>query len=158
MSVMIKTSLAVARRSAFQYGRLMSTTRALAPFLARIQSSTVSQNRRPVIVHSPGTNDLRGNLKPTIFRGAIQSRGIIAETTTAALIASAKAHGAGLATIGLAGAGAGIGSVFAALIQGVARNPALKGQLFSYAIFGFAMAEATGLFALMMAFLILYGY
>jgi F-type H+-transporting ATPase subunit c len=36
------------------------------------------------------------------------------------------------------------------------RNPSLRGQLFSYAILGFAFAEATGLFALMMAFLLLY--
>ena len=49
-----------------------------------------------------------------------------------------------------------IGVVFGALILGVARNPSLKGQLFSYAILGFAFSEATGLFALMMAFLLLY--
>ena len=52
--------------------------------------------------------------------------------------------------------GVGIGVVFGALILGVARNPSLRGQLFSYAILGFAFAEATGLFALMMAFLLLY--
>ena len=60
----------------------------------------------------------------------------------------------GFATTGLTGAG--IGVVFGALIIGVSRNPSLKGQLFSYAILGFAFAEATGLFALMMAFLLLY--
>ena len=54
------------------------------------------------------------------------------------------------------GAGVGIGVVFGALILGVARNPSLRGQLFAYAILGFAFAEATGLFALMMAFLLLY--
>jgi len=32
------------------------------------------------------------------------------------------------------------------------------GQLFSYAVLGFAFAEATGLFALMVAFLLLYAY
>jgi F-type H+-transporting ATPase subunit c len=31
-----------------------------------------------------------------------------------------------------------IGVVFGVLILGVARNPALRGQLFSYAILGFA--------------------
>ena len=67
-----------------------------------------------------------------------------------------KIIGAGLATIGLAGAGVGIGIVFGALILGVARNPSLRGQLFSYAILGFAFSEATGLFALMVAFLLLY--
>ena len=69
---------------------------------------------------------------------------------------AAKIIGTGLATTGLIGAGVGIGVVFGALILGVARNPSLRGQLFSYAILGFAFNEATGLFALMMAFLLLY--
>lgn len=67
-----------------------------------------------------------------------------------------KIIGTGLATTGLIGAGVGIGIVFGALILGVARNPSLSGQLFSYAILGFAFSEATGLFSLMMAFLLLY--
>ncbi|SPQ20757.1 bbd0af45-311b-455c-bff6-d9e717188223 [Thermothielavioides terrestris] len=68
----------------------------------------------------------------------------------------AKIIATGFATTGLIGAGVGIGIVFGALILGVARNPTLSGQLFSYAILGFAFSEATGLFALMMAFLLLY--
>ena|SRR5208282_345360 len=72
------------------------------------------------------------------------------------MIQAAKIIGTGLATTGLIGAGVGIGVVFGALILGVARNPSLRGQLFAYAILGFAFAEATGLFALMMAFLLLY--
>ena len=72
------------------------------------------------------------------------------------MIQAAKIIGTGMATTGLIGAGVGIGVVFGALILGVARNPSLRGQLFSYAILGFAFAEATGLFALMMAFLLLY--
>lgn len=71
-------------------------------------------------------------------------------------MAAAKYIGAGLAAIGLAGAGVGIGSVFSALIAGVARNQSARGQMFTYAILGFALAEATGLFALMISFLILY--
>jgi len=63
-------------------------------------------------------------------------------------LASAKLIGAGLASIGLAGVGAGVGIVFAALINAYGRNPALKQQLFGYTLLGFA---------LMMAFLILYG-
>jgi F-type H+-transporting ATPase subunit c len=72
------------------------------------------------------------------------------------MIQAARIIGTGIATTGLIGAGVGIGVVFGALILGVARNPSLRGQLFSYAILGFAFAEATGLFALMMAFLLLY--
>ena len=63
------------------------------------------------------------------------------------MLESAKLIGAGLATIGLTGAGIGVGTVFAALVQGTARNPALKQQLFAYAILGFALSEAVGLFA-----------
>lgn len=72
------------------------------------------------------------------------------------MLQASKIIGTGIATTGLIGAGIGIGVVFGALILGTSRNPALKGQLFSYAILGFAFAEATGLFALMMAFLLLY--
>nr|AJF93997.1 ATP synthase F0 subunit 9 [Tabachnickia sp. DVL-2014] len=72
-------------------------------------------------------------------------------------IFSAKIIGAGAATIGVSGSGAGIGTVFGNLIIGYARNPSLKQQLFTYAILGFAISEAMGLFCLMMAFLILYG-
>ncbi|RZK45048.1 MAG: F0F1 ATP synthase subunit C [Hymenobacter sp.] len=53
-------------------------------------------------------------------------------------------------------AGVGIGLVFSALISATSRNPAIRPQLFSYAILGFALAEATGLFALMIAFLLLF--
>lgn len=69
---------------------------------------------------------------------------------------SAKMIGAGLATIGVAGSGVGIGLVFGSLINGLARNPSLKKELFIYALLGFALTEAIALFALMMAFLILF--
>jgi len=71
---------------------------------------------------------------------------------------AAKFIGAGAATVGVAGSGAGIGSVFGSLIIGYARNPSLKQQLFSYAILGFALSEAMGLFCLMMAFLLLFAF
>ncbi len=71
---------------------------------------------------------------------------------------AAKLIGAGLATIGVAGSGVGIGNVFGALISGYARNPSLKQQLFGYAILGFALSEAIALFSLMVAFLILFTF
>jgi len=71
---------------------------------------------------------------------------------------AAKYIGAGAATVGVAGSGAGIGTVFGSLIIGYARNPSLKQQLFSYAILGFALSEAMGLFCLMMAFLLLFAF
>lgn len=72
------------------------------------------------------------------------------------LLQSSKVIGAGLATVGVAGAGVGIGVVFGCLVLAVSRNPSLRGQLFSYTILGFAFSEATALFALMMGLLLLY--
>lgn len=71
---------------------------------------------------------------------------------------SAKLIGAGLSAIGLTGAGVGIGIVFGSLMTSYARNPDLQKVLFGYAILGFAIAEATGLLALMMGFLILFAF
>lgn len=63
-----------------------------------------------------------------MIRTTMQSRGVVVESTAAAIITAAKVHGAGAAAIGLAGAGVGIGTVFGALINGTARNPAMRGK------------------------------
>ena len=69
---------------------------------------------------------------------------------------SAKFIGAGLATIGVIGAGAGIGVVFPGPLLSVARNPQKEPRLFQLSLLGFALCEAMGLLAIMMASLILY--
>ncbi|XP_042309719.1 ATP synthase F(0) complex subunit C2, mitochondrial isoform X1 [Sceloporus undulatus] len=86
-----------------------------------------------------------------VLRREFQTSSVSRDIDTAA-----KFIGAGAATVGVAGSGAGIGTVFGSLIIGYARNPSLKQQLFSYAILGFALSEAMGLFCLMVAFLILF--
>ena len=88
----------------------------------------------------------------------VQKRGIATTMQRKDIDSAAKFIGAGAATVGVAGSGAGIGSVFGSLIIGYARNPSLKQQLFSYAILGFALSEAMGLFCLMMAFLLLFAF
>ncbi len=72
------------------------------------------------------------------------------------LLQGAQKVGAGLSTFGLAGAGIGIGLIFASLIQGISKNPSLKDELFRAAILGFALAEAIALFSLMVSFLVLF--
>lgn len=74
------------------------------------------------------------------------------------ILECAKVVGAGLATIGLAGVGVGIGNVFSSLVLGSARNPSLKEQLMTYALLGFALTEAVALLVLMIAFLILFAF
>ncbi len=72
------------------------------------------------------------------------------------LLQAAKFVGAGLSAMGLAGAGVGIGMVFASLVLGISRNPSMKDEMFRMAILGFALTEAIALFALMIVFLILF--
>jgi len=94
----------------------------------------------------------------TSFSNQIMARGLHTSLVRRDIDSAAKFIGAGAATVGVAGSGAGIGTVFGSLIIGFARNPSLKQQLFSYAILGFALSEAMGLFCLMMAFLLLFAF
>ena len=58
--------------------------------------------------------------------------------------------GYGLATIGPAIA---VGLIFAAYINGVARQPEAQGKLQPIAILGFALAEALAIFGLVLFFI-----
>ena len=84
-------------------------------------------------------------------RIATQARRAYSSEMANALVQVSQNLGMGSAAIGLGGAGIGIGMVFAALLMAAARNPSLRGQLFSYAILGFAFVEAIGLFDLMVS-------
>ena len=70
---------------------------------------------------------------------------------------AAKMIGASLATIALAGVGVGIGNIFGSYVSGSLRNPAAAPKVFGNVLLGFALTEAVALFALVIAFLILFG-
>jgi len=61
---------------------------------------------------------------------ALASRSFQTSSKVQDVDSAAKFIGAGAATVGVAGSGAGIGTVFGSLIIGYARNPSLKQQLF----------------------------
>lgn len=67
-----------------------------------------------------------------------------------------KFIGVGLTTIGMFGAAIGVGNIFSSVINGIARNPSTEGQLSKYGFIGAALAEAMGLFALVIALLIMF--
>ncbi|MBV8939491.1 MAG: F0F1 ATP synthase subunit C [Alphaproteobacteria bacterium] len=72
-------------------------------------------------------------------------------------VTAAKMLGAGLLAFGMMGSAVGIGLVFSALLQGVARNPATSKTLFGYAIIGAALAELMGLAAIGIALILVFG-
>jgi F-type H+-transporting ATPase subunit c len=65
-----------------------------------------------------------------------------------------KYVGMGLCALGFFGAAIGVGNVFSALLQGIARNPSAKSQLMAPAFVGAAFAELMGLLAFVVVFII----
>ena len=81
------------------------------------------------------------------------------ETTVAAATASAhglRYIGAGLATLGMIGAGIGVGTVFGNFLNGALRNPSAAGAQIGNLFVGAALAEALGILAFVLGILILY--
>jgi ATP synthase F0 subunit c len=72
------------------------------------------------------------------------------------LVTGLKAIGAGLAMTGAIGAGAGIGILVGGAVQGIARNPDASGAIQTNMILGIAFAEAVAIYALVVAFIILF--
>jgi len=69
---------------------------------------------------------------------------------------AAKYIAAGLACLGMGGAAIGVGSVFGQFLSGALRNPSAAPGQFANLLLGFALAEATGLFGLVVALIILF--
>ena len=68
---------------------------------------------------------------------------------------AAKLIGAGIAATALIGAGLGIGNIFGNYLSGALRNPSAAPGQFPNLLLGFALAEATGLFGLIVALIVL---
>ena len=67
-----------------------------------------------------------------------------------------KYIGAGLLSIGMAGAALAIGNIFAAFFDSLARNPSASAKIEKYIYIAVGLAEAMGIFAVLLAFLILF--
>lgn len=77
-------------------------------------------------------------------------------TDAQATVEAAKMIGAGIATLALAGVGIGLGNIFGSFLSGALRNPSAAPKVFGNLLLGFALTEAVALFALLIAFLILF--
>jgi F-type H+-transporting ATPase subunit c len=69
---------------------------------------------------------------------------------------AAKYIGAGIACIGMGGAGVGVGTIFGNYLAAALRNPSAAQGQFGNLIFGFAVTEALGIFSLLIALLLLF--
>jgi F-type H+-transporting ATPase subunit c len=71
--------------------------------------------------------------------------------------AAAKLIGAGLATLGMIGAGIGVGTIFGNFLSGALRNPSAAGGQFTNLMLGTALVEALGILSFVLSLLILFG-
>ena len=69
---------------------------------------------------------------------------------------AAKYIGAGLAAIGTGAAAIGLGNLFGQFLSGALRNPSAADGQRGTLLLGFALTEALGIFALLIALLLLF--
>ena len=69
---------------------------------------------------------------------------------------AAKYIGAGIACIGMAGAGIGLGTIFGNFLSGALRNPSAAGGQTATMFIGIAFSEALGIFSFLVALLLMF--
>ncbi|MEE4349522.1 MAG: F0F1 ATP synthase subunit C [Pacificimonas sp.] len=70
--------------------------------------------------------------------------------------AAAQLLGAGMAAIGIGMAAIGVGLIFGLFLLGALRNPAAAASQQPQLLFGFAVTEALGIFAFLVALILLF--
>merc|ERR1712110_73821 len=70
--------------------------------------------------------------------------------------AGASVLGCGIAMVAVGGCAQGIGQLFAALVVGMARNPSMKDDLFTYTLIGMGLLEFLAIVVILVAFVLLY--
>ena len=75
---------------------------------------------------------------------------------SASFLAGMKAIGAGLAMVGAAGAGVGIGFVVNGALQAMGRNPDASNLLLTNMILGIVFAETIAIYCLVVALIVMF--
>jgi ATP synthase, F0 subunit c len=73
-----------------------------------------------------------------------------------AFVSGMAAIGAGLAAIGCLGGGIGTGNAAGKAVEGVSRQPEASGKIISTMVVGAAFSEATSIYALLVALLLIF--
>ena len=71
-------------------------------------------------------------------------------------LVSLKFIGVGLLSIGMAAAAIAIGNIFSSFFASIARNPAAAAKMEKYIYIAVGLAEAMGIFAVLLAFLVMF--
>mmetsp|Transcript_63832 Transcript_63832/g.118656 ORF Transcript_63832/g.118656 Transcript_63832/m.118656 type:complete len:144 (+) Transcript_63832:79-510(+) len=129
-----------------------------------LPSAAVQQQASPAL-YAAATRHL-ASLRPVdTIRGAEQGKSVALPTSmlSAGLGAPLSKRNAGVSVLGCAiamvavgGCAQGIGQLFAALVVGMARNPSMKEDLFTYTLIGMGFLEFLAIVVILIAGLLLY--
>lgn len=67
-----------------------------------------------------------------------------------------KYIGVGLTAFGMLGSAIGVGNIFVAMLNGISRNPSTEQKMAKYLYVGAGLSEAMGLFALVIALMLMF--
>ena len=139
---MITPAMRLATRYNPTFGRIATTVSPLQPAIAPF-TSMVETRRSSSSVGIVGMNSspLRAPMSSQV--GSIRNAG------TSVL-------GCAIAVVAVGGCAQGIGQLFAALVVGIARNPSMKEDLFTYTLIGMGFLEFLALGVILISFLLLY--
>ena len=71
-------------------------------------------------------------------------------------VEAARALGAGIACLGMAGTALGLGNIFGSYLSGALRNPSAAAGQTATLFIGIAFAEALGIFSFLVALLLMF--
>lgn len=99
--------------------------------------------------------------RSTSGRSSFNHGGVIRSTNHISSIGAARnagtsVLGCAIAVVAVGGCAQGIGQLFAALVVGIARNPSMKEDLFTYTLIGMGFLEFLALGVILISFLLLY--
>jgi len=140
--------IAPTARLALRYNPLAARYAAVfSPFQQQVASFTTGIETRK----SGNSPALMGSTSMLSNNAIVQSGsvGAIRNAGTSVL-------GCAIAVVAVGGCAQGIGQLFAALVVGIARNPSMKEDLFTYTLIGMGFLEFLALGVILISFLLLY--
>ena len=117
-----------------------------SPFQQQVASFTTGMDAR-----KPSSSLPKGG-----FAGSLSSNAIVPASVGAVRNAGTSVLGCAIAVVAVGGCAQGIGQLFAALVVGIARNPSMKEDLFTYTLIGMGFLEFLALGVILISFLLLY--
>ena len=139
--------IAPTARLAMRYNPLAARYAAVfSPFQQQVASFTTGMDNRRSMASSALIGNKASTNNSMIPSGSV---GAIRNAGTSVL-------GCAIAVVAVGGCAQGIGQLFAALVVGIARNPSMKEDLFTYTLIGMGFLEFLALGVILISFLLLY--